>query len=254
MNAIIGVPINRKGSYLIDKFISNQISIKNSTVINTKLVFACENKDFISELNSKLSNTNLDYTIISFDVKAPVWARDRIWAITQAREEIRKYSIKLNVDQLVFLDCDMLYSKNIINELTRENSIGYDIVYNAYLLKNNTITFNGFGGTLIAKKVFSTITFRCYESKNKYRVIDEGFFFEMDAINKNSKIYREILIDSCHYLDTENFLKIKPREKTSFEKVRFSFFFRKLFALFSDKPKILIIISNMGYYLMKYHK
>ena len=107
--AVIGVPITRNGSYILDTFIKNQENIKNKSKIGTYLVFATEDKDFAYELDRILSRTRLEYNILNFQVQKPDWAKDRIWAITQAREEIRKFSIDSEAGFLIFLDCDMTY-------------------------------------------------------------------------------------------------------------------------------------------------
>jgi len=216
------------------------------------LVFACNEKEFGEELLEDLSLCEFRYKVIIFDIKMPQWGRDRIWGITQAREEIRRYAVQKNSDYLIFLDCDMIYGENLINDLVSTAGTGKDVVYNGYLLKNGKVTFNGFGGTLIAKKIFSSVHFRCYEAKNKNAVVDEGLYFELDSINANSRISRGIFAESCHYLNNKEFQQILPRRLTSGEKSKFSPLCRKMIALFSNKPKILLIVSTIGLKLMKY--
>ncbi len=252
MKAIIGVPVNRKGSYIINKFIENQRAIKETSKIQTQLVLATEEQDFSNELQSKFSGTSLDYRIINFQVKRPEWAKDRIWAITQAREEIRKFSIISDADFLIFLDCDMTYGNDLVNELIKETEKGYDVVYNCYLLKNGRLTLNGFGGTLLTQSVFKSVPFRCYETSDHTAVVDEGFFFEMDLMRKKANIFSGIISESAHFVSPNVFLSLKPRNLSFLEKIKSSYLIRKFISLFTDSPKVMVIFTKIGYILSRH--
>ncbi|MCQ8894116.1 MAG: hypothetical protein NQU46_05745 [Methanolinea sp.] len=172
MDIIIGVPINRKSGYILHHFLQNQEMIKRTTRFPTRIVFSTEDKDFSPFLEECLAQTHLDYSVINFDVEKPQWARDRIWALTQAREKIRHYCIEHDIPVLVFVDSDMTFDPNLINILMKKIHLGYDVIYNCYLLKNGRITFNGFGGTLVKRNIFKDVAFRCYETSDNKYVVD----------------------------------------------------------------------------------
>jgi len=102
MTVIVGIPINQHSGYILDTFLSNQKEIQEKSQYPIKLVFSTEDKEFIPELEDHLRNTSLDYDILPFEVEKLEWAKDRIWALTQAREEIRKYWTLHNLSGLIY--------------------------------------------------------------------------------------------------------------------------------------------------------
>lgn len=249
---IIGIPINRRSVYLLNKFLFNQEEIQKRSSSELKLVFSTEDRDYGSELQKSLDRTSLNYSLLIFEVEKPEWARDRIWALTQAREVIRKYCIENDSQYLIFLDSDMTFDPDLVNILIDKAMEGFDVVYNCYFLKNGRITFNGFGGTLISRDIYREVPFRCYETADHRAVIDEGFYFEMDLLRRNAKIFSGILCRSDHYSSPGASLRLEPRPLSRLERIKSSYFLRKTLSFIAEVPVLMVQFVKIGYFLGKY--
>ncbi len=230
VSAIIGVPINRKNAFILEKFMKNQEEIQSSSKIRCKTIFATEEKEFAEELKKKLKK---GFEVIEFEVQKPSNAKDRIWNIVSARNAIREYFLKSDAEYLIFMDADMLFETEIVNKLLKFAN-RYDVVYNGYLDRGNLkgINLTGFGGTLIKRWVMEKVKFRCKEKNG--RVIDEGVYFEFDLVKIGAKIYRGFIAYSEHH-DIQNPPSIcYPRELTRWERIRNDPRFRFCFHLISS--------------------
>lgn len=252
MDVTIGVPINCKSGYMLKEFLQNQEQIKITTKFSSNIAFSTEDRDFCPELEEYLLQTDLDYAILTFEVEKPEWARDRIWALTQAREVIRKYCIENDSQYLIFLDSDMTFDPDLVNILIDKAMEGFDVVYNCYFLKNGRITFNGFGGTLISRDIYREVPFRCYETADHRAVIDEGFYFEMDLLRRNAKIFSGILCRSAHYSSPGASLRLEPRPLSILERIKSSYFLRKTLSFIAEVPILMVQFVKIGYFLGKY--
>ena len=77
MNVVIGTPIYRQGTYIIDKFLANQKEIQQDYPSSELVLATCEN-DFVKELENLISLWELRGTILSYEVVKPEYARSRI--------------------------------------------------------------------------------------------------------------------------------------------------------------------------------
>jgi glycosyltransferase involved in cell wall biosynthesis len=224
MMAIIGVPINSKGAYVLDKFLKNQEEIQRNSIISVFTVFATEEVEFAEKLRYELIKYNLKADVIVFDINKPKNAGDRIWNIVAARNAIREYFLRSKADYLIFMDADMTFSPSIVNKLIEKAEKGYDVVYNGYLDKDGRgINLTGFGGTLIKRWVMERIFFKCKERKG--RVVDECVFFELDLFRVRARVFRGFLVYTEHY-GKKNVSVSTPRELTFRERVSNSPYFR----------------------------
>lgn len=205
------------------------------------------------------SNTPLmDETIWQFDVPNDVeltisWACDpqnnigatRLERIVAGREKIRQDAITYGYDAIVFLDVDMTYDRGLLSKLVQQHRNGSDVVYNVYRLKNGVYTYNGFGGTLISQKVFSSIPFRCYINPQTRNEVDEGILFEMDVLNAGFKISRGIFGTTEHQGHIT-----ECRAFTVCERIRYSHVVRGVMAIVARNPSHAERLSRAGYWLM----
>ncbi|MDK2876578.1 MAG: hypothetical protein PWQ22_988 [Archaeoglobaceae archaeon] len=228
---IVGVPVNEKSSYAIEKFLKNQEEIHKASKAELKTVFATEDKNFADKLRRLLKSYAIASEVIEFEVKKPENARHRIWNIVAARNAIRDYFLKSNAEYLIFMDADMTFEPEIVNKLL-EIAKDYDVVYNGYLDRGSSgINLTGFGGTLIKRWVMEKVRFRCKEKNG--RVIDEGVYFEFDLVKIRAKVFRGFIAYSEHH-DPKNPPSIcYPRELKLSERVRNSIYFRFFFHLIS---------------------
>jgi len=223
MMTIIGVPINSKTAYVLDKFLKNQEDIQKNSIIPVFTVFATEEVEFAEKLRNMLAKHNLKADVITFGINKPKNARDRIWNIVAARNAIREYFLRSKADYLIFMDADMIFDPSIVNKLVEKAEKGYDVVYNGYLDRDGRgINLTGFGGTLIKRWVMEKVFFKCKERKG--RVIDESIFFELDLFRVKAKVFRGFLVYTEHY--GKNVSVSHPRELTFRERVRHSPYFR----------------------------
>lgn len=166
----------------------------------------------------------------------------RLERIVAGREKLRRQAIEGEYDAIVFLDADMEYSCDLLPALVHEHEKGFDVVYNVYRLKNGCFTYNGFGGTLLSRPVFTTIPFRCYINPETRNEVDEGFLFEMDVLNAGFTISRGVFGATRHH---EHFTE--KRVMTPWEKIRYSYPARKVMAIAARNTTTAERISRLGY-------
>ena len=250
---IIGVPINKKSAYILDKFLKNQQEIKREYQ-NSKIIFATEEKEFKKELYRKIRKYDLEAEILTFDVIKPDYAKDRIFNITQARETIRRYFLdNTDAEYLLFIDCDMIFEPGIIRKLLNEIS-NYDVVYNCYLFRDRKgLSLNGFGSTLIRRWVLEKTKFRCFEKKGSPVVVGEGVYFEVDLFKLGAKVARGIYVRSIHFNNDEEarrfgcrYVVTEPRPLRLIEKINVMALIRQFLSLFSESPVLMWIVTRLG--------
>ncbi len=230
---IIGVPVNAKSGYIIEKFLQNQKEIQERSQ-ETITVFATEDIEFAQRLDILSKSYKISYEILNFEIKRPINTNDRIWNIVSARNAIRDFFLKSNADYLVFMDADMIFDPEIVNKLVKIAEKGYDVVYNGYSNKSvqKRINLTGFGGTLLKWWVMEKIKFRCKERNG--RVIDEGVFLEVDLVRIGAKVYRGFVSYCEHYDENKVTPTITmPRELTLNERIGNNIYFRSFFHIFS---------------------
>ncbi|AIG97475.1 Glycosyl transferase family 2 [Archaeoglobus fulgidus DSM 8774] len=226
MSAIIGVPINPKTAYILDKFLKNQEEIQKRSATEVNTIFATEDVTFAEKLRKILQKYSINHEIITFEPNRPKNAKDRIWNIVLARNAIRDYFLKSKAEYLIFMDADMIFEPEIVNKLIKIAEKGYDVVYNGYLDRGNPngINLTGFGGTLIKRWVMEKVRFRCKEKNG--RVVDEGVFFEFDLVKIGAKVYRGFIAYSEHHDPKRPPSICHPRELKLSERIRNDIRFR----------------------------
>ncbi len=230
---ILGVPVNAKSGYIIEKFLQNQKEIQEKSQ-KTITVFATEDLEFAQKLDILLKGYKVKYKILTFEIERPTNSNDRIWNIVSARNVIRDFFLQSNADYLIFTDADMIFDSEIISKLVEIAEKGYDVVYNGYSNKSiqRRIALGGFGGTLLKRWVAEKIKFRCKEKNG--RVIDEGVFLEVDLVKMGAKVYKGFISYSEHYDEDKVAPTITmPRELDLNEKIGNNIYFRSFFHIFS---------------------
>ena len=233
MEVVVGVPINPRTAYILDKFLKNQEKIQSKSKLAVKTVFATEDLEFAEKLKNILKKYNIKSDVITFEVYKPKYAKDRIWNIVSARTSIRDYFLKSQAEYLIFMDADMIFDPEIVNKLIEIVEKGYDVVYNGYLDRGNPsgINLTGFGGTLIKRWVMEKTKFRCKEKNG--RVIDEGVYFEFDLVKIGAKVYRGFIAYSEHHDPKRPPSICYPKKLTLQEKLRNNIYLRFLIHLIS---------------------
>jgi len=124
MRIMIGTPINSATAYTFKEFIKNQQLIHKATKNKVITVLATEDKKFKPSLPK-------NFKLIRF--KPIIKGKDRIWKIIGARNKLREFFLLHKFDYLIFMDADMIFEKNIINNLLKKQKKG---------IKSFTISIN----------------------------------------------------------------------------------------------------------------
>ena len=205
---IVGAPICRRTSFVLDKFLSNQQEIQQACP-RCRLVLACDEPDFITELEGQLQAYDLRGEVITYETTMPADSRSRVWSITAGREALRQYALSHGSDYLLFLDCDMVFSTDVVGTINREIR-GFDVVASGYRLPH----WGGWGFAngclMLSKEILDRITFRCYEFKNG-QVIFEDQILDMDLFRCHARVKKGIFVFIKHYLNDQEYEAIEPR-------------------------------------------
>ena len=224
VDVIIGVPMYRKGAYVLDKFLANQKEIQQNYP-SSELIFATEQEDYIKELEELLHSSEVRGRVLLFDVIKPDYAKGRVWNITCGRESIRQYFVsQADAKFLLCLDGDMICDPNIISIMLKEMH-GFDAVYSGYNINLNGAYEMGTGCSLYARDAMKKVRFRCFEFKNN-QVILEGCMLELDLIRSGSKIRKGIFLSILHYRTDKRFDETVPQSLGLFRKITGSRFVR----------------------------
>lgn len=198
MNVRIGTPIYRDGVYVIDKFLSNQKQIQQSSPSSELILATCE-YDFITELEDRLNFWKLRGTVLPYEVMKPDYARSRIWNIACGREAIREYTLsQTEARYILFLDADMTFEPSVIKTMEKEIQ-GYDVVFSGYPMPPYGVGLAGNGCVMLTRSILEKIRFRCYEFKNG-EVIFEDNLLEMDLFRLGSRLKKGFFLSINHYI------------------------------------------------------
>ena len=209
MNVVIGTPIHCQGTYVIDKFLSNQKQIQQDYT-SSELILATSEYDFTKKLENAVSLWELRATVLFYDVAKPSYARSPIWNITAGRETIRKYMLsQTEARYLLFLDSDMTFEPSVIETLERKIR-DCDVVFSGYPLKCHGIGLAGAGCLMLSRNILERIQFRCYEFQNG-EVIFEDNLLEMDLFRLGSRVKKGFFLSISHYTSARDARHITPQ-------------------------------------------
>ena len=209
MDVLIGTPIHSDGTYIIDKFLANQVQIQ-SRYPSSELVLATVEDELARELEGLIKLWKLKGRVLHYKVTKPDHARSSIWNITAGREAIRQYMLsQTEAEYLLFLDADMTVEPSVISIMKKELE-GYDVVFSGYPLRNYGIGLAGAGCAVLKRSVLEKLNFRSYEFKNG-EVIFEDNLLEMDLFRLHSRIKKGFFLTGCHFNNADNMKQITPR-------------------------------------------
>ena len=200
IDVIVGAPICRRTSFVLDKFLSNQQEIQQAYPACT-LVFATDEPDFVAELKEQINHYHLKGEVITYETVKPNYAQSRIWSVACGREALRQYVLSAGAAYLLFFDSDMTFDPHVIQIMKREIQ-DYDVIHSGYPLRYFGMAATGLGCSMITRDTLEKIRFRCLEFKNG-QFIDEGNLFEMDLFSLGKKVKRGFFLRITHY-ETEN--------------------------------------------------
>ena len=215
-DVIVGTPICRRTSFVLDKFLSNQQEIQRSYP-RCSLVLATEEPDFADELRKQISHYHLKGEVITYEIKKPDYARSRLWNITWGRETIRQYVLSGGAEYLLFVDGDLVLEPRVVSIL-RDKIQGYDVLWSGYPFPPKCDLRLAAGCLMISREILTKIRFRCYEFRNG-EVIFEDELFDMDSFRYHAKVSKGIFALAKHYGNRQEFCAIAPHELNWFRKL-----------------------------------
>jgi len=205
---IIGAPLCRRTSFVLDKFLSNQKEIQQAYP-NCRLVLATDEPDFIAELKQQIDYYNLKGEAITYETVKPEYARSRIWSVTSGREILRQYALSRGAEYLLSLDCDMVYDPSVIN-IMKEKILGFGVVFSAHRLRPAGKWGLGNGCLMFDRETLSKITFICYEFKNG-ETLDDSEAIVLELFRCRARVNRGIFVSFKHYLSREEYFADEPQ-------------------------------------------
>lgn len=209
VNILIGTTIYRRGSYVIEKYLSNQKKIQQNYQ-SSDLVLATTEPDFARELENHIKSWNLKGHIVLYKVVKPDTARSYVWNIACGREAIREHTLsQTKYKYLLLLDADMTYETTVVDILLREIQ-GYDVVFSGYPLYNYGIGLAGAGCAMFTTNILKKLKFRCHEFKSG-EVIFEDNLLEMDLFQSGSRIKKGFFVSIQHHISPAETRCITPR-------------------------------------------
>ncbi|MFC1993397.1 hypothetical protein ACFLV3_06310 [Chloroflexota bacterium] len=217
MDVVIGTPIDSKGIYIIDKFLSNQKQIQSRYPLS-ELVLATSENELIGELERFIKLLKLKGHVLPYEVAKPDHAQTNIWEITFGREAIRQYMLnQTEAEYLLFVDADMIVEPSLVSIMKQEIE-GYDVIFSGYPLRNHGIGLAGAGCAMLKRSILGKLNFRCYEFKNG-EVIFEDNMLEMDLFRLRSRVKKGFFLTINHFNNTDDMKQITPRQVEAFRKL-----------------------------------
>jgi len=216
MDVIVGAPICRRTSYVLDKFLKNQQEIQN-TYPGCMLVIATDEPDFVTELREQVGKYNIKAEVISYETIKSNRHQSYIWNITCGREALRQYMLSTGVEYFLSVDADMIFDPSVI-DVMKDKSIGFDAVYSAYTMA--TLGFYGFGNGCLffSRKILSKMAFTCFEFGKK-QIIDESEAVDWVLFKRRAKVRKGIFVAIKHYIGKPKCYDIEPQLMSTFRKL-----------------------------------
>ncbi len=207
-DVIIGTPICRRTSYVLDKFMVNQQEIQRAYP-GCMLVIATDEPDFVAELREQVSQYNIKVEVITYETTKFNYPRSYIWNITCGREALRRYVLSTKAEYFLSIDADMIFDPSVI-DIIKNKSVGFDVVYSGYIMA--TLGFYGFGNGCLFfnKETLSKMAFTYFEFKNG-QVIDESEAVDWVLFKLRARVRKGVFIAIEHYIGWDKCYCIEPQ-------------------------------------------
>jgi len=244
-DVIVGVPICRRTSFVLDKFLANQREIQTA-YLGCRLVLATDEPDFVEELKEQIRLHSVRGDVIAYETTKPDYARSRFWAVACGREALRQYALSSGGEYFLSLDSDMVYAPSVIGTM-KDKMKCHDVAISGYSMKWGAWGF-GAGCIMIGRETLRRITFRCYEFHNG-QAIPEDTVLDMDMARCSARVSKGIFVSARHYTNSQHYKSIEPRPMGWFRAMTNSLLLRYLLIRMSIlcKYNIPLKFHNMLY-------
>jgi len=207
-DVVVGTPICRRTSFVLDKFLSNQQEIQQAYP-GCKLVLATDEPDFVAELKEQINHYQLKGEVIAYETVKPDYAQSWAWNIACGREALRHYALSQGAEYLLFLDSDMVYEPSVIS-IMKDKIQAFDVVSSGCRLPRWGGWGFGGGCLMTNRQILDRITFRCYEFKNGQVIYEDGVL-DMDLFKCRARVNKGIFVSNKHYKNREEYEAIEPQ-------------------------------------------
>lgn len=217
MNVIIGTPVHRQGTHVLDKYLANQQQIQRNYP-SSELVLATNEDDLHEELKRLLKSHGLSGETILYQTVKPEYARSKIWNIVCGREAIRKHVLsQTDAEYLLFLDADMTFDPAVIN-IMEQKIQNRDAVFSGYPMRYYGVGLAGCGCVMLRRSVLERLRFHCFEFKNG-EVVFEDNVLEMDLFGLGGRVKRGFFVSITHYTEEAEGQHIEPQPLSLYRKI-----------------------------------
>ena len=206
-DVIVGVPICRRTSFVLDKFLADQREIQTAYP-RCRLVLATNEPDFVEELREQLRLHFLRGEVITYETVKPEHARTRVWNITCGREALRRHVLAKKARFFLSLDADMVFDASVV-AIMRNRIAGFDAVFSGYKVPPCGAWAYANGCLLIRSEVLNNFAFTCYEFSGG-EVIDESETVDWGLFRCHAKPNKGFFVSIRHYWKRESCYTVEP--------------------------------------------
>jgi len=204
---IVGVPICRRTSFVLDIFLANQREIQMAYP-ECRLVLATDEPDFVEELREQITSHLLRGEVITYVTVKPEGARTRLWSITCGREALRRHVLAKKARFFLSLDADMLFDPSLV-AIMKNQIAGFDAVFSGYKVPPCGVMAYGNGCLLMRSEVLNDFAFTCYEFSGG-DVIDDSETVDWGLFKCHAKLNKGTFVFAEHYWDRESCYTVEP--------------------------------------------
>ena len=250
-DVVVGTPICRRTSFILDKFLSNQQEIQQAYPA-CMLVFATDEPDFVAELKGKINKYNLKVEVINYKTVKPDYAKSRVWSVTCAREALRNYTLSYGAEYFLSFDADMIYEASVVS-IMKGKIQRFDVIFSGYRKAPFGLWGFGNGCVMINKKMLNKLTFSCYEFSGG-KEVDESEMLDLSLLKCHAKIVRGIFVSIKHYQNSEEYYAIKSQPVSWFRLVSNNLLIRYVLIRISivTKTNIARKLQTLLYRILKF--
>ncbi len=215
-DVIIGTPICRRTSYVLDKFMVNQQEIQR-VYPGCMLVIATDEPDFVTELREQVAKYNIKAEVISYETIKSNRHQSYIWNITCGREALRQYMLSTRAEYFLSVDADMIFAPSVIGIMKNEG-IGFDVVFSGYIMA--ALGFYGFGNGCLFfnRETLSKMVFTYFEFKNG-QIIDESEAVDWVLFKLRARVRKGVFIAIEHHIGWDKCYCIEPQPMGRFRRL-----------------------------------
>jgi hypothetical protein len=208
VDVIIGTPVCRRTSFILDTLLSNQREIQQAYP-NCQLALTTDEPDYIEELQKTIDSYKLNGVAVLYETKKPSYAKKRIWSIAAGREAFRRYALSTGAEYILCIDGDLTFEPSVVS-IMKTKIQGYDAAYSGYAVRREGGWGWGAGCLMIRKEMLSKASFRCYEFRSGH-ILAEDEILDIDLLKNHARINKGIFVSNKHYLNSKEYIPFSPR-------------------------------------------